>query len=305
MIENNFNYAAVVVTFNRKKLLLESIINLMEQTILPKAIVIVDNASTDGTQKYLEDNNVLKSNVVHYVRMDENGGGSGGFYEGIKYVANLNGNIDWIALSDDDAMYDLKYFENIMKATHEKKYENVQFFAGSVRDINGNIALGHRKYINDTIKFGSQNVPSEKYKENFYADFASFVGATISLDIVRKIGLPKKNYFIWFDDFEYNIRIHKLTKLVIIPDAIVIHKSETGSQSVVEHKYNWKEYYGVRNRIWMVQEHSTKKWLGVPYIWLNLFVREIPTVVLKTSRHERKKRFQQYIKAARDAIIER
>ena len=47
--------SAIVVTFNRKKLLVQCLSKLLMQTKEIKKIYIVDNASTDGTNKYLKE----------------------------------------------------------------------------------------------------------------------------------------------------------------------------------------------------------------------------------------------------------
>ncbi len=44
---------AVVVTWNRRDLLVESLAALAAQTLAPVEIVVVDNASTDGTAELL------------------------------------------------------------------------------------------------------------------------------------------------------------------------------------------------------------------------------------------------------------
>jgi len=46
--------AAVVVTYNRKNLLLENVQSLLGQTFSDVQIIIVDNNSSDGTQDVLQ-----------------------------------------------------------------------------------------------------------------------------------------------------------------------------------------------------------------------------------------------------------
>ncbi len=100
----------VIVAYNRKNLLLECLEAVKKQSYLPRAIYIIDNASTDGTPELLKENGYVQEipiaqtepvesvNTIHvllgaggqsvvevrYVRLNMNGGGAGGFYEGIK-----------------------------------------------------------------------------------------------------------------------------------------------------------------------------------------------------------------------------
>ena len=43
--------------------------------------------------------------------------------------------------------------------------------------------------------------------------------------IVAKIGYPQKDYFIWYDDTEYCVRIRKYTKIAVVTSAILNHKT--------------------------------------------------------------------------------
>ena len=46
---------AVVVTYNRRELLQTTLAGIAAGTRVPDAVVVVDNASTDGTAEYLRD----------------------------------------------------------------------------------------------------------------------------------------------------------------------------------------------------------------------------------------------------------
>jgi len=114
---------AVVVTYNRKNLLLECLDALRKQTRPIQGIYLIDNASTDGTHELLLKEGYIKElppeNLVepwekefeiknltdgqpiklHYVRMHENTGGAGGFHEGVKRAYEKG--YDWLWLMDD------------------------------------------------------------------------------------------------------------------------------------------------------------------------------------------------------------
>jgi rhamnopyranosyl-N-acetylglucosaminyl-diphospho-decaprenol beta-1,3/1,4-galactofuranosyltransferase len=115
---------AVVVTYNRKNLLIECLEALRKQTRPIQGIYLIDNASTDGTPELLLEKGYIselppenlkepweKEFIIqnltngeeiklHYVRMHENTGGAGGFYEGVK--RGYERGYDWLWLMDDD-----------------------------------------------------------------------------------------------------------------------------------------------------------------------------------------------------------
>jgi len=94
--------AALVVTFNRKDVLIHTLEAVMNQTRKPDLLVIVNNGGTDGTGEFLEEFSKTHEDV-EILNMSENLGGAGGFSRGIHYVYD-KGQYDWGWLMDDDAI---------------------------------------------------------------------------------------------------------------------------------------------------------------------------------------------------------
>jgi GT2 family glycosyltransferase len=88
---------AVVVTYNRRALLEQCLDALRAQTRPPDRILVVDNASTDGTAEW-----VRGQDDVVALLLDENVGGAGGFHAGMR-LAHAGG-ADWLWLMDDDTI---------------------------------------------------------------------------------------------------------------------------------------------------------------------------------------------------------
>ena len=53
-MEIGMKYSIVIVTYNRCELLKEAIECAMGQIIKPKHVIVINNASDDGTSEYLE-----------------------------------------------------------------------------------------------------------------------------------------------------------------------------------------------------------------------------------------------------------
>ena len=96
----NNKICAVVVTFNRKELLLRTLSNLYKQSSPLHSIVVIDNASNDGTNELLQHLGYLDKSNLFYHKLAYNTGGAGGFYEGTKIAHKSDA--DWIWLMDDD-----------------------------------------------------------------------------------------------------------------------------------------------------------------------------------------------------------
>ena len=102
---------AVVVTHNRCKLLKRCINNILNQSLPPDEILVINNGSTDNTKDELEK---LKINTIN----QDNLGSAGGWVTGIKYA--IEKKFDAIWLIDDDAYPD-KYSLEILKNSIDKE----------------------------------------------------------------------------------------------------------------------------------------------------------------------------------------
>lgn len=68
--------------------------------------------------------------------------------------------------------------------------------------------------------------------------------------VMEAFGLPYKEYFIWFDDAEYTLRITKSCPGVEVLDSVVLHDmgvNQGVNYSMVNEKNVWKFSYGARN----------------------------------------------------------
>ena len=245
------DYDVLIVTYNRVSLLKECIRCCLEQTVPPSHIIVVDNASTDGTKDYLDECSSRLSNLVS-IRLDDNIGGAGGFSTGMK--VSLNYDPSWVILIDDDAMLEKNYWEETLKQI--QKHSDALAFSGSVY-VNGDIDTGHRSRLirfKRGLRYHQKYEPVQKdlYEaESFETDNATFCGLAVNKKLIRDIGLPLSEYFIWNDDLEYSIRIRKKSKIINCNRAHIDHRTSlmAGSRPTASIRYIWKEYYRIRNRI--------------------------------------------------------
>jgi len=273
---------AVVVTYNRKELLIECLDALCKQTRPIQAMYIIDNFSTDGTpdalkehcyiselppsnltkpwEKEFEIQNLTDGQLirVHYVRMNENTGGAGGFYEGVK--RGYEKGYDWLWLMDDDTIPDSIALFCLFEKKESLKDNNIGFLCSKV------IWIDKTPHV--------MNIPSTKpfingIPFNFFDDkgvllvqYTSFVSLLIRREAVMKVGLPIKDFFIWGDDVEYTLRLTKRYIGLYVKDSIVVHKTKANysSSAVID----WRYYFNIRNWFWIYRFHFRNKY--VPYM---------------------------------------
>ena len=211
--------AAVVVTYNRKKLLKSCIENLLNQTFKTDVIVI-DNMSTDGTREMLEDFIATKKIIYHST--GKNIGGAGGFYEGIRLAYMLN--YDYFWLMDDDCIPTKESLNNLMKAD-KKLNGNYGFLCSKVLWTDGNLCkmnIPKASVFEKNSDFKTSLVPVK---------MGTFVSFLTKRNVVKKVGLPIKEFFIWGDDLEYSNRISESYPSYLVNESVVIHKTANNEGS--------------------------------------------------------------------------
>lgn len=278
MTGETMNYASVIVTYNRKKYLLKALESILNQEEPPTRVIIVDNASTDGTDELMISN--YKNNpIVKYHRLKTNGGGAMGFYQGLKLAVKED--VDWISVADDDAFYDRSFFKVMDEAAG--KHPEIKAFTGTVYHGDNEIETLHRRWITNWHLMTEKEVPVSEYDHNYLFDQFTFVGVVLKKELVQQIGFPRKEFFIWYDDSEYSIRVRKQTEIMNIINAKIYHQNVV-SNGEWHWTPTWKEYYGIRNRIQIIKKYASPRILGYVYL-VYLYVRKM---VANTVKGERK-----------------
>ncbi len=242
--------AAVVVTFNRKHLLCECLDALLAQTVPLHRIVIVDNASTDGTSDLLANRGYLARPICSYIRMPVNTGGAGGFHEGLKRAHE--GGFEWLWLMDDDV-------EPVPDALNTMlSYSGVSQCIQACKVFRDGRLEGWERWA--SIHKSGRRSPSAGPYNNEYitAQTGCFEGMLIHREIVSKIGFPDARFFIGGDDVAYGYLASKHTHVIYVRKACFLKKlNKVGDRTLFErtrerfrHRRSSRFYFlSVRNEL--------------------------------------------------------
>lgn len=264
---------AVIVTHNRKALLREALEALRQQSYPTSSILIVDNASTDGTEKMLRDDGLIGRADVEYLKLERNSGGAGGFHAGFERAHGAG--YDWIWAMDDDTIAAPDALEQLLSAY-------AQFQRSEAPDL-----LSSRALWTD----GSPHPMNVPWPETLDAAklaraarhglsairAATFVSMLLHRSVVETYGLPIADYFIWSDDIEYSGRVLRRGFGVAVPASIVVHKTahtRTALEAPPE-----RAFYHVRNTLWMVTRsrawRASERWrqLWSLLIWMPAYIK--------------------------------
>lgn len=237
------NVSALIVTFNRLDKLKDTV---MATRKLPfQHIIIVNNASTDGTTEWL--NCVDDPRIVVLHKLDNNGG-AGGFRYGAEYISKKI-QTDWVLFYDDDA-YPRTEFLQRFEDSNPKADE---IYCAVVKNKLGEICkmnlpwkkstyscLDNIRYLIKPSKFvANPDLSSEVIS-------FSFVGVIIHAKVLSETyDYIKPELFIYYDDVYYSSYLkylgHKInfsTNLEFVHDVKMF--SCWDSQE-------WKIYYLARN----------------------------------------------------------
>lgn len=209
---------AVVVTYNRLADLQVCIEALCNQTYKPLDILVVNNGSTDGTKEWLDQ----RSDVL--VVNQGNLGGAGGFHAGMQYV--MSHDYEFLAMMDDDGIPEEHEIEHLVSAYDTLCKNQAAILNALVVDKADH---EHSAFL---WKRGSNrsNIIKELKKEAYInGDIHPFNGTLIHRSIMERIGLIKKEMFIWGDEEEYMARaVHNGISLITVTSAIHYHPKEKG-----------------------------------------------------------------------------
>ncbi len=234
---DDYKIAAVLITHNRLNFLKELVNGLKNQTRKPDKIFVIDNASTDGTEEWL-----VNQEGLTVIRQD-NLGSSGGQYTGIKKAYEQN--YDWIWVMDDDVEPEPDCLEKLLNVNNDKalvraplRYtpENKPFLYEA---ISYNLTNPFKSFWIEIVSEEHLNL------EEIPAAGITFEGPLIHKEVVKKVGLPEKKFFIFADDTEFFIRVMKQNYNSIIVKNAVLRRKLTFD--AYPKNFTWKHYYTIRN----------------------------------------------------------
>ena len=233
---------AVVVSYNRQSLLAECITALRNQTRKLDAILVINNGSTDNTEKWL-----LEQSDVFFITQ-KNVGSSGGFNTGIAWAYKHG--YSWIWCMDDDGYPKEDALEKLL--TNETPVRSLINCAVLNKEDKKTFVWKTKEY--KTIDEVEENI--------IHGIGHPFNGTLLHRTIVEKAGVPRQALFLWGDETEYYYRITRKHKIPVYTVANSIHYHPAAAFTFKEdwnYQTSWKMYFYVRNRLHVHNAKFTNK----------------------------------------------
>lgn len=231
----------ILVNYNGISDTLECIKSVLESTYKDIYIVVVDNNSDIYNLKKLKTVNDLRIKTIY---LDKNMGFGVANNIGVDYA--IQHNARYVLLLNNDTVIDIDMISLLVKNANSVtitvptmyyfKSENKVWYAGG--------------YVSKTK---GTSVHYTEEQERGYVSFATGCCMLIHTDIIKKIGLFDENYFMYYEDTDFSIKVQQNNmKILYESKAILWHKVGSTSKKI----HGLQRYYLTRNRLYLLKKYS-------------------------------------------------
>ena len=234
--------SVVVLNWNGHQVLDNCLRSLCNQTYLPLEMIVVDNASTDGSVDFLKD----KFQDVNLIINEKNLGFGAGNNIGIrasqgKYIMMLN----------NDTRLDPKCVEELKRSIERDKSYGAcasKILLEDQPDLIDGVGI---VVCPDGLSFGRGRLEKrDRYDKEEELFFAADCACLYRREMLEDIGLYDEDFFAYADETDMGWRAQLAGwKCTYSPNAIVYHLHSVSSGGRVS---SFKAFLVERNRIWVM-----------------------------------------------------
>lgn len=209
----------VVPNWNGEKDLATCLNSLQSQTLLAN-IIVVDNASADGSVKLMDS----KYPDITLLHNNRNLGFSGGVNTGIRYA--MDHGAKYVALFNNDAVADkewVKTLERFMEANSKVGVATSKITNASGKKLD---STGEAYTIwGLPYPRGRGESDMDKYDNSQWIFGASGAASVYRVKMLQEIGLFDQDYFAYYEDVDLSFRAQLAGwKVAYVSNAVVYHK---------------------------------------------------------------------------------
>lgn len=259
-----------ILSFNRKNELRLTLKKVLEQSYKQIEIIVVDNASVDGTPEMV----MKEFPSVKIIKLEKNFG-IAGWNEGFK-----KSNGEYVLVLDDDSYPDNTTIMEGISALENNKFEIVAFNIINLRT--GQSETADFKNINPYQFTGC--------------------GALIKKNVFERIGYYDNNFFIYFNEIDFCIRAYDAGLRIIYLDHAKVYHIQTTTSRVNNNQHPYLSRYRYYHNflgwhIFLIKNFDLKyslkylcKWIVnrfivcLKYPYFNTFLKALFVVIIRTPK---------------------
>ncbi|UAW96856.1 glycosyltransferase family 2 protein [Halopseudomonas nanhaiensis] len=250
---------AVVLTYNRKELLKRCLDAIYAQTRPCDGVIVIDNASTDGTEDMLRQEH---SPFLKVYALSKNIGASGGFNAGFR-IAYKNG-ADFVWMMDDDVIPEPDALLRLEEADALLQREEIdRAFLVSTAFTETGLITNTPDVDDRANSIGYPAWPQLVQHGLLPVRRATFVSILVPRQTLQEHGLPLASMFIWGEDTEYTLRVTRQVPGFMVGASRVQHlRQESGSINIfAESNPNRIRYHRhlIRNEMFVTRKYAKRR----------------------------------------------
>lgn len=216
--------SVILVNYNGKEYNDKCIRSILNSTVREQLeIVVVDNASTDGSLEELE-RSWRENEKVHILPLDANYGFSKANNEGIRWASEHN--IEYFFLLNNDTEIESDTIEKIYRLHKQTKGIVVpKVLYADRKEIIWCAGGEFSPVVKKAVQRGIDQQDKGQFAKNTECQFANGCALFLSKDIIEKTGYLDERFFLYYEDTEYSMRARgQGVSIWYCADAKVYHK---------------------------------------------------------------------------------
>lgn len=257
--------SVIIVNWNGDLFLERCLIALMTQTVKPHEVILVDNASSDGSVDRLR-----QFPFVRLMAQNQNTGFARGNNLAIEAVSSES---EWIALMNPDAFAEPLWLEELLTAARRNPAFDV-FGSKLVNAADTSVldGVGDAYHVSGLVWRMAHGMPSSNAAAGAIEVFSACAAAALyRRSALRELGGFDEDYFCYVEDVDLGFRL-KLAgrRCLYVPQSVAHH---VGSGTTGGQHSDFALYHGHRNLVWTFVKDmpGVLFWLLLPmHVALNL-----------------------------------
>jgi len=249
----------MILTYNRKELLSQCLTAVASQTHPCDRIIVVNNASVDDTEEFLERE---WGDRVEILTLSRNIGAAGGYAMGIRAGYQSGAELLWVM--DDDVIPDAEALEKLMDARRflQAQQEPFPYLCSVIRTSNGLMTntTGIDLRFNEIWDY---NWPKYLDRSIVPINRATFCATLLPRETLRDYGTLISEMFIWGDDVEYTLRASKAAPGYLVGESKALHlRKIEGDLSIFNETDPVRigyHYFRVRNGLFIARTFHSRQ----------------------------------------------
>ncbi len=245
--------SVIILNYNGREYIEECMDSVLKQTYRDREIILVDNASTDGSLE------IIKENFIDKIRLIENKDNLGFAVGNNIGISSATG--AYIALLNNDAVADANWLSELVGAARRSD-SNFGMWASKILFYDNRKIIdtaGHLMYPDGLNRGrGKGETDRGQYDREEEVFFPSGCAALYSKRMLDQIGLFDPDFFAYGDDADVGLKARIAGwRCLYVPTAIIYHRSSatTGRYSPL------KAYLVERNRLWILIKYFPLRYI--------------------------------------------